>query len=499
MRELSTNPINKNDQGIRMTTLLVVDDEPAIIDFFCRVFANRDVDIVAADSAAAGLQIMEQQRPDAVMLDIVLPDGSGLDVFRQIREMDVKVPIVVMTSHGGSDTAIRAMQLGALDYLTKPLDVRELIALVDLALEICRLMNEPVQVDPATPEEARPGALVGRGSAMQRVYKAIGQVAAQNVTVLVRGESGTGKELIARALYQYSDRAEKPFLAVNCAAIPEMLLESELFGHEKGAFTGADKKRIGRFEQCHGGTLFLDEIGDMDALLQSKLLRVLQEQTFERVGGNETIKTDVRVIAATNRNLEEMVAAHDFREDLFYRLNGFMIQLPPLRDRGEDFDLLLEHFRCLSNLELNKNVQRFAPDAIRLLRECDWPGNVRQLQSVVRQGIIQSSGPVLLAEFLPELSAEQEQPIACGRGGTGSDAIDRLVESGLTNNSATMYDDVVGEVERRLINRVLNHTSGNQTEAAKLLGISRTTIRAKMDKLGLAIEHTAHAESREEE
>ena len=258
-------------------------------------------------------------------------------------------------------------------------------------------------------------ALLGRCPAMQEVYKAIGRVAPQDVTVLILGESGTGKELVARAIYHYSSRAKGPFLAINCAAIPETLLESELFGHEKGAFTGADRKRIGKFEQCHGGTLFLDEIGDMTPLTQTKILRVLQEQEFERVGGNEPIKADVRVIAATNRDLEKMVAEGTFRGDLYYRLNVFTIKLPPLRERGDDLPLLAEHFVRRFGRELKKDVRGIAPEAMELLRRYPWPGNVRELQSVIKQALLQATGPVLLPEFLPAAVRGQ------GKGAGGPD------------------------------------------------------------------------------
>ena len=293
------------------------------------------------------------------------------------------------------------MKLGAFDYLLKPLDFPKVRELVARAFEIRRFMHVPVTLSGESHSNGNGDALIGRCPAMQEVYKAIGRVAPQNVTVLIHGESGTGKELVARAIYQHSPRASGRFLAVNCAAIPEALLESELFGHEKGSFTGADAKRIGKFEQCSGGTLFLDEVGDMTPLVQSKVLRVLQEQRFERVGGNETISTDVRIIAATNRDLESMTGKGEFRPDLYYRLNGFSIKLPPLRERPEDIVVLLEHFLRRFSRELGKEVCDVSPEALECMMHYRWPGNVREFQSVLKQAILQAIGPVLLPGFLP--------------------------------------------------------------------------------------------------
>lgn len=469
-----------------MAKLLVVDDEPAVVDLFESVFRQRGLEVVSARSATEAMELATRHQVDVVVLDVILPDRSGLDVFRELKQLDARIPVIVMTAGSASDTAIEAMGLGALDYLVKPLDVRELHALVDQALEIRRLINEPVQIDAEAGSPIAGDALIGRCPAMQAVYKAIGRVARQNVPVLIRGESGTGKELVARALYHHSNRSESPFLAVNCAAIPEALLESELFGHEKGSFTGADRKRIGKFEQCNGGTLFLDEIGDMNAVLQSKLLRVLQEKTFERVGGNETIRTDVRVISATNRDLENMVSEKAFREDLFYRLDGYTIELPPLRARGEDLLALVNHFRRLANDDLGKDVQRVSDDALQLMRQFNWPGNVRQLQAVVRQGILQTTGPVLLPAFLPQSIRSSSTKFPAVQPDS-FDRLDAAIDRGLAAGSQTLYDDLVAEVDRRIITRVLRHTGGSQSEAARILGMSRTTLRSRIEKLGITI------------
>ncbi len=490
-----------------METLLVVDDEPAVLALFRQVFESRGLRVVTASTAREGVLAIREQQPDVAALDVLLPDGTGLDVFRQIKQLDCKLPVIVMTAGGGSETAIEAMQLGAMDYLLKPLSVPDLVDQVQRGLEIRRLMNEPVAVDPMNGTPGAAGdAMVGRCAAMQDVYKAVGRVASRNISVLIRGESGTGKELVARALYQYSQRANGPFLAVNCAAIPETLLESELFGHEKGAFTGADRKRIGKFEQCNGGTLFLDEIGDLDLLLQSKLLRVLQEKRFERVGGNETIEVDVRVVAATHRALEQMTASGKFRDDLYYRLNGFTIDMPPLRERGDDLELLVHHFLRLADVDLGKDVKRVSPAAMRILCEYHWPGNIRELQSAIRQAILQSTGPVLLPDFLPSFvlrrRAEAEPPARIAAAvpilddfaRAGTETIDELINRRLGTDAGLVYDRVIEDVERRLISRVLDQVDGNQTEAARMLGVTRTTIRAKISKLGIGIRRVVESE-----
>src|SRR3954462_12521415 len=360
-----------------MPKLLVVDDEPSILHFFRRAFPGPDVTLLTAASAADGLAAVERDQPDVVILDIDLGGDSGLALFRRVHEVDPKIPVVFITGHGTADTAIEAMRLGAYEYLLKPLELDHLADLVDRAFEISRLMRVPATIPEGGEAGDAADAMIGRCPAMQGGYKQVGRVAPQDVTVLVLGESGTGKELVARAIYHYSKRAAGPFLAVNCAAIPETLLESELFGHEKGAFTGADRKRIGKFEQASGGTIFLDEIGDMTPLTQTKVLRVLQGQEFERVGGNEPIKADVRVVAATNRDLEKMVAEGTFRADLYYRLNVYTIRLPALRDRGDDLPLLVEHFVRRYARELGKEARGVSPEAMEILRRYPWPGNVR--------------------------------------------------------------------------------------------------------------------------
>src|SRR4051812_7171229 len=385
-----------------MPSLLVIDDDRSVIPLIRSACKHVKIDVVAAESAEEGLKLLKSKQPDVLLLDVMLPGTTGLELFEQVRKIDERVPVIFMTAGSESDTAIEAMKLGALDYLMKPLDVARIKALVEQALEIRRLMEEPVELPEVNRARSTDSEMIGRSVPMLEVYKAIGRVAPQTVTVMIRGESGTGKELIARAIYQHSARRGKPFLAVNCAALPETLLESELFGHEKGSFTGADHRRIGKFEQCNGGTIFLDEVGDMAPLSQAKLLRLLQEQRFERVGGNETIKTDVRIIVATNRDLEAMIAAGTFRPDLYYRLNGFTIKVPPLRDRGDDLLLLIEAFLSRYSQDLGKQLQRVSPESLKILVEYPWPGNVRELQSMLRKALLNLTGPVLIPEFLPE-------------------------------------------------------------------------------------------------
>ena len=350
-----------------MPKLLVVDDEPTVLYSITKAFRSDTLEVLTAQTGRQALEMARKHQPDVVILDVRLSDMSGLEVFDRLREIDARLPVIVITAYAATETAIEAMKRGAYEYLLKPLDVPHLRELVQRALELSRFRHVPMVFDEGD-TNASAERIVGRSAAMQEVYKAIGRVAPSDVTVLIAGESGTGKELVARALWHHSGRADKTFLAINCAAIPETLLESELFGHEKGAFTGAERRRIGRFEQANGGTLLLDEVSDMTAGTQAKLLRVLQEHCFERVGGEETIWTDVRLLAATNKDLEKEVSAGRFRSDLFYRLNVFAIQLPPLRDRRDDIPLLTDHLMHLLARTLGRNVYSISPEVAPALR-----------------------------------------------------------------------------------------------------------------------------------
>src|SRR6266852_4343483 len=355
-----------------MPTLLIIDDEPNVLYSLEKSLRSDALAVLTAASARQGIELVQGQRPDAVILDVRLSDMHGMEAFDRIRQLDPRLPVILITAYATTETAIEAMKRGAFEYLIKPVDFHQLQDVVAKALELSRSRHVPAVFEElAEPEDSVVDRIVGRCSAMQEVYKAIGRVAPLDVPVLIVGESGTGKELVARALYQHSSRSQATFLAINCAAIPEALLESELFGHERGAFTGADQRRIGKFEQANHGTIFLDEIGDMSSTTQPKVLRLLQEQRFERLGGNETIQTDVRVIAASNQNLEELVAAGRLRQDLYYRLKVFTIQLPPLRERMDDLPLLVEHFIKLLNRDLGKQVRSASADTMSLLARHD--------------------------------------------------------------------------------------------------------------------------------
>ncbi len=498
-----------------MAKILVVDDSPASIRVLENILSGTGAEFLSARCAAEALESVACHRPDVVILDIVLPDYSGLESFDRIRKVDPTVPVIFITATANSDTAIESMRLGALDYLLKPLDPQKVCEVVAQALEIRRFMHVPVRLSEVESKDtADSDPLIGRCSAMQEVYKAIGRVAPQNIPVLIRGESGTGKELVARAICQHGPRSQKPFLAVNCAAIPETLLESELFGHEKGAFTGAAVRRIGKFEQCHQGTLFLDEVGDMTPLMQSKVLRVLQDKRFERVGGNETIESDVWIVAATNRDLEAMVAAGQFRADLYYRLNGYSIVLPPLRDRGEDIPLLVEHFLARFARELGKEECRVSPDALELLIEYSWPGNVRELQSALKHAMIHATMPILIPEFLPrELQRPRgSEPAAlaatngqkrpspahgseAGHATGGADSLATFIDGALQRDTTSLYADTIAYVERILLTRVLRNAGGNQSRAAQLLGITRGSLRRKVRTHGISINKAVDLES----
>jgi DNA-binding NtrC family response regulator len=480
-----------------MPTLLVIDDDDSILYAFREVFKGTPVALTTAPTAAEGLKLVERRKPDAIILDINLPDMSGLEAYRCIRRTDSKVPVIFITAHNTTELAIEAMKLGALDYLLKPLELDDLCPLVDRAFEISRLMRVPAVVPGEEQVTESSDVLVGQCAAMQKVYKQIGRVAPQDVTVLILGESGTGKELVARAIYQHSQRAPGPFLGINCAAIPETLLESELFGHEKGSFTGADRKRIGKFEQCSGGTLFLDEIGDMAPLTQTKILRVLQEQRFDPVGSNETVHANIRLITATNRDLEQMVAAGSFRSDLFYRLSVFTIRLPPLRERLDDLPRLVEHFVQRFSQELGKDVRSVSPEVLHLLQRYSWPGNLRELQSVIKQALLEAAGPVLIPDFMPAAFRSDTPavpPAATSRPETPTAPasapldIDQFIRDRLQAKSEKLHHELLAHIERHLIVRVMQHTDGNQVQAARILGIDRGSLRSKIQSLDIVVE-----------
>jgi DNA-binding NtrC family response regulator len=477
-----------------MPYLLLIDDDLDILPQQIRhVFPEPEYRVGHATTGGEGVERVRLKPPDVILLDLRLPDQSGLEVFRRIRSIDARIPVVFITVARSADDAIEMMKQGAYDYLLKPLDLKRLESVVDEAVRIVRLMRVPARlVDTPDEDDLSGDSILGSCPAMQEVYKAIGRVVAYNLPVLICGESGTGKELVARAVYQHSERSGAPFLALNCAAIPENLLESELFGHEKGAFTGADRRHIGKFEQCNGGTLFLDEIGDMPLATQAKVVRVLQEQAFERVGGNETVRTDVRLIAATHRDLKQWSDEGKFRADLYHRIGVYAIDLPPLRVRGDDLPMLVRHYVQRFGRELGREGVEVAPATMNRLRDYSWPGNIRELQNVLRQALLRARGRILLPEFLPELL---EDPVRVGSAGVSAPAgrgpdLESFIRRGLATGTGGLHEETHRWVERILLPMVLEHTQGNQRQAAQILGIARKTLRDKLRELGITVQHS---------
>ncbi|HEX3478849.1 MAG TPA: sigma-54 dependent transcriptional regulator [Kofleriaceae bacterium] len=476
-----------------MAHLLLIDDDAVLVPQQVRqAFPPPVYRVVVAQNGNHGVELVRRAPPDVVLLDLHLSDRHGLEVYRSIRAIDARIPVIFIATAKTADAAIETVKHGAFDYLHKPLDLAQLQRVVTDALEVAR-MRLPVRLAEAIQHPEVDGAMLGASPRMLDIYKAIGRVAAQDVTVLITGESGTGKELVARAIYQHSSRSTAPFLALNCAAIPENLLESELFGHERGAFTGADRRRIGKFEQCNGGTVLLDEIGDMPLALQAKILRLLQDQTFERLGGNETIRTDVRLIASTHRDLRVRAAEDKFRPDLYYRLGVFTIHLPPLRDRLEDLPILVQHYLRRFSAELGREVREIAPEAMARLRAYSWPGNIRELQSVLRQALLRASGTVLLPGFLPDLGGlppvRQSAPAITEQ----MFDLERFIRQRLAPATHDLSAEAHREVDRLLMTLALEYTHGNHRDAARLLGISRQTMRVKLRALGLHVAHSVES------
>ncbi|KAA5542586.1 sigma-54-dependent Fis family transcriptional regulator [Roseiconus nitratireducens] len=499
-----TSPQPKSKWSVPAPNILAVDDDPTILAFVERSLASIS-DVATAKTAGEGLEKLRRGSFDAILLDIQLPDQNGLAAYCEIKEFDRRIPVIFMTVEAASGTAIEAMQLGAFDYIAKPLSVEPLRDLVEKAIEQRQISSVPVAISADDGDSHDSGELfIGRSPAMLDVFKAIGKVSKQDVPILIRGESGTGKELVARALYQYSHRRDHDFLAVNCAALPDNLLESELFGHEKGAFTGAESRRIGKFEQCNGGTLFLDEIGDMAPGVQAKVLRVLQEQRFERVGGNRELTTDVRIIAATNRPLEDMVAAGDYREDLLYRLNGVTIELPPLHQRLSDVPALIRFFLAQAKQEFSKpDLEGLSPEALDLLSSYHWPGNVRQLRAVIRRSVLDCTMPVITSDILPveitrsqrgEESAVDGAAPRPGRSPLPGAGLPQLVKKLLNEKSNNVYALATEYMERYVITEVLKATEGNQSQAAEILGITRGKLRDRITSYHISLKSNVEIE-----
>jgi nitrogen regulation protein NR(I) len=465
-----------------MLKLLVVDDEQSVRYSFKKLLIS-SYSVFEASNADEALEVFSAEKPDLVILDIEMPGKDGIEVLKNIKMLSPKTPVIIITAYGTGDRVIKAMKYGAFEYIEKPFDIPRLISVIEEAIGSIK-KDESISLSNLQEVKVRTiderDAMVGESPAIKEVFKLIGRVAASDANILVVGESGTGKELVARAIHKYSERSTKPFVAINCAAIPESLLESELFGFEKGAFTGADRQKNGKFEEANNGTLFLDEIGDMSLSLQSKLLRVLQEGTIERLGGSKTIKVDVRIVAATNRNLENDIVSKSFREDLFYRLKVITISLPPLRMRKEDIPVLVNHFLNKHSCN-NKNKDiSITPEALSRLTEYSWPGNIRELENVIKRAIILSRGSSLDADDIfegVELS-ESNQVIDSTR-------LSAYLNQQLVSQQGKIYSLAVGEFEKDLILWALSQTKGNQVQAAKLLGISRVMLHERLDKFNL--------------
>lgn len=463
------------------TRLLLVEDDAGLADGLRRVLAAEGHEVVVEARGDRGLELAEAGRFDVVVTDLKLPGLDGLELVRRLHAIRPRLPVLLMTAHGTTETAIEATKLGAYDYLLKPFEMDDLIALVAQAVASARLMTEPVALGG---EAATREAIVGQSRVMQELYKEIGRVAARPVNVLIRGETGTGKELVARALYQHSDRARGPFVAVNCAAIPETLLESELFGHERGTFTGADTRRIGRFEQANGGTLFLDEIGDLGLSTQAKLLRVLQEKTLQRLGGREVIPVDVRVLAATHRDLEGAIQERRFREDLYFRLSVVVIHLPALRQRSEDVPLLVRYFLQRYGGELRLGTPGITAEAVEILQRQAWPGNVRELENIVRQSMLLARGYAVSPEHVREALSRGPQPTVTGMPSLAT-WLAELVAEAQAGRLQQIHGHAIEAVERLLLAEAMRQAGGNQARAARWLGISRLTLREKLARFGL--------------
>jgi nitrogen regulation protein NR(I) len=470
----------------KMSKLLLIDDQEDVRYSLQRIFDSPEIELAAASSGEEGLKIIPKFKPDLVLMDVRMGGITGLETLRKIRVSNPKLLVILMTAYGTTQTAIEAMKLGAYDYLLKPFDPVKIKELIANALKAARDMKQVVSYQPLLESEDYELGIVGRSEPMQQVFKLIGQVAASDATALITGESGTGKELVARAIYHHSNRSGQPFLAVNCAAIPEQLLESELFGHERGAYTGATNQRIGKFEQCNHGTIFLDEIGDMTPATQTKILRVLQSGTFERVGGNQPISVDVRVIAATNKPLEQAVATKQFREDLFYRLNVVRIQVPPLRDRREDIPLLVNYFLEKIGREQQHPPKSIASSVIKMLEKYHWPGNVRELENSIRRAhVMAKSDAILLSDLPPEISGNAAAPPSAGAAIAATDDAAGLARQLFQWARREPKLKIIPAVERELVIQALKETNDNQVAAAKLLGITRATLRKRIEKFGI--------------
>ncbi len=474
--------------------ILIIDDDEGLTHFLSRFFSRKGYEVKSCGDGLKALELISGEPFDLILLDYKIPEINGLDTLKRIKDSQVKTPVIIMTAYGTTETAIEAMKRGAFDYLLKPFDRKDLSKMIFDALAINRQMKEIVSFPQPSGKTASPAAakgslsIIGSGRKMQEVYKLIGQVAEKDVSVLITGESGTGKELVARAIYHHSLRKNRPFMAVNCAAIPDTLFESELFGYERGAFTGADRTYIGKIERCDGGTFFLDEIGDMSPSIQAKLLRVLQEGEFERLGSSETVKVDVRFVAATNKDLKKEVEKGRFREDLYWRLKVISINLPELKDRREDIPELVKYFVHRFGTEYSKPVRCVSDRVLERLAACSWPGNVRELENCIRRAVLLCAGEVIAEENLV-LPEQRQGEYRQEPGGESlqqkiKTKMDELVAEILRNPDGHAHANVIGLVEETLIKKALEECGDNQVQAAKMLGISRNTLRNRIKKYG---------------
>lgn len=466
-----------------MFKLLIVDDEQSVRYSFKKLFNSSNYTFTEASNADEAIASFKKERPNLVILDIEMPGRDGIQVLKELKELSPKTPVIIVTAYGSGDRVIKAMKFGAYEYIEKPFDIPRLMVVIDEALKSSLAEDEAPVLDsfrkklPAIRSEE---VLVGESTAIKEVFKLIGRVATSDASILIVGESGTGKELVAKAIHNYSDRAARQFIAINCAAIPENLLESELFGYEKGAFTGADKQKSGKFEEANGGTLFLDEIGDMSLSLQAKLLRILQEGTLERLGGNKTLKVDARIVAATNRNLENDIISKAFREDLYYRLKVITISLPPLRMRKEDIPLLTLHFLRKHSSGAKGETISLHPDSTKRLLDYNWPGNIRELENVIKRAVILAKGSVITPDLLFE-GVEKQVALSSPE----RSRLSAYLNLQISSSEGEIYKLAIEEYEKDLIEWALTKTGGNQVQTAKLLGISRVMLHERLDKYRL--------------
>ncbi|CAK3848848.1 DNA-binding transcriptional dual regulator NtrC [Vibrio crassostreae] len=459
----------------------VVDDDSSIRWVVEKTLSSADIKCETFADAESVLLALERETPDVLVSDIRMPGIDGIELLHQVHQRSPDLPVIIMTAHSDLDAAVNAYQKGAFEYLPKPFDIDETLTLVERAIahsqEQKREQASEVAEDTNAPE------IIGEAPAMQEVFRAIGRLSRSSISVLINGESGTGKELVAHALHRHSPRAKKPFIALNMAAIPKDLIESELFGHEKGAFTGANSVRQGRFEQANGGTLFLDEIGDMPLDIQTRLLRVLSDGQFYRVGGHSAVKVDVRIVAATHQDLERLVHEGDFREDLFHRLNVIRIHIPALRERKQDIEKLTHHFLASAAEELGVEVKTLHPETILKLNQLNWPGNVRQLENICRWLTVMASGSEILPSDLPPELLEEKVVTTSGTGDNWQQLLANWAKCALDSGEKELLTYALPEFERILLEAALNHTSGHKQDAAKVLGWGRNTLTRKLKEL----------------